>query len=320
MVQESDTHPHLHLVGREPGPRVVAIGGGHGLAATLRAARTYTDEITAVVSVADDGGSTGRLREAGESLAPGDLRKCLVALADPGSLLAKAMEFRFDAGELKGHAVGNLMLVAMKHATGDLVESLDEIGRLLEARGRVLPATNEPVMLRARRIGGGTVDGQVCVNACDDLDLVEVDPPDAVACPEAELAILGAEQIVLGPGSLYTSVLAAASVRGIREAITRAEGQFVYVCNLNPQVAETAGYDVAAHVEALHRHGLVPDVVLYDPERMSGAEGVPGVVPAQLAGPSGLAHDPHLLGRALAGLLGGRDGGLGGPAPGSPSP
>lgn len=295
--------PHLHLVADDPGPRVVAIGGGHGLAATLRAVRTYSKDITAVVSLADDGGSTGRLREAGESLAPGDLRKCLVALADPGSLLAEAMEFRFDSGELKGHSVGNLMLVAMQHSVGDLVDALDEMGRLLGADGRVLPASAEPVHLRARRSNGEVVDGQVSVNACDDIETVEVDPVDAAGCRDAELMIFGADQVILGPGSLYTSVLAATSIKGVREAIAGSTGQFVYVCNLNPQIPETRGYDVARHVEALERHGLEPDVVLYDPSQMGGAESVKGAVAADLARPSGRAHDPQLLGAALAGLI-----------------
>lgn len=303
MSQSVEHQPHLHVVGKELGPRVVAIGGGHGLAATLRAARTYSGDVTAVVSVADDGGSTGRLREAGETLAPGDLRKCLVALAEPDSLLARAMEFRFDSGELAGHAVGNLMLVALKHASGDLVAALDEVGRLLGSEGRVLPTTKELITLRASRSCGETVMGQVAVNACDDLELVAVEPVDVPVCTEAELAILGADQIVLGPGSLYTSVLAATAVVGIREAIKASEASFVYVCNLNPQVPETSGYDVAAHVTALGRHGLVPDVVLYDPSRMDGAEGVPQAVGARLTSGSGRAHDVELLGRALADLV-----------------
>lgn len=302
MMQHSEHAPHLHVVGKDTGPRVVAIGGGHGLAATLRAVRTYASDITAIVSVADDGGSTGRLRDAGIGLAPGDLRKCLVALAEHGSLLAKAMEYRFDEGELAGHAVGNLLLVAMERESGDLVGSLDEIGRLLGAEGRVLPATTELVRLRARSSSGAVVNGQVRINASPDIETVELDPVDAEVCSEAELAILSADQIVLGPGSLYTSVLAATAVEGIRSAINASEARFVYVCNLNPQIPETADYDVADHVAALERHGLVPDVVVYDPATMSGAASLPGTVAAAVAKSSGLAHDAELLGAVLADL------------------
>lgn len=285
-------------------PRVVAIGGGHGLSATLRAVRTYTDEVTAVVSVADDGGSTGRLRAAGERPAPGDLRKCLTALARSESPLARAMEHRFADGELQGHAFGNLLIVAMAETDGDLVAALDQIGALLDIVGRVLPATTEAVHLHASAVSGEQVEGQVAVGSRPDLCSVRLEPPDATPTPEAVDAILAADQIVLGPGSLYTSVLAATAVPGIVRAIADAPAQLVYACNLRPQASETLGYDVAAHVETLRRHGITPDVVLYDPHTIGDAVHVPGAVPAALARSSGLAHDPHLLGKALADLLG----------------
>lgn len=286
-----------------PGPGVVAIGGGHGLAASLRAVRTYTERVTAVVTVADDGGSTGRLRAAADRPAPGDLRKCLVALASPEASLARAMEHRFDAGELDGHAMGNLLIVAMSETEGGLLPALDEIGRLLGGVGRVLPATTDGVELRAVANSGDHVAGQVAVSARADVCTVEVSPADATACPEAVAAIQAADQIVLGPGSLYTSVLAAAAVPGIARAVQDASAQVVYVCNLRPQQVETAGYDVAEHVAALGRHGIVPDVVLYDPASIGGADGVTSAVAASLARPSGLAHDPGLLGAALAALV-----------------
>lgn len=284
-------------------PKVVAVGGGHGLAATLRAVRTYTDHVTAVVSVADDGGSTGRLRAAGERPAPGDLRKCLIALAEQDSLLARAMEHRFEAGELAGHAFGNLLIVAMDETGGDLVGALDEIGSLLGVVGRVLPATTQVVELRAVATSGEEVAGQVAVAARSDLCTVGVAPASVAACPEAVAAILEADQIVLGPGSLYTSVLAATAVHGIGDAIRASGAQLVYACNLRPQDPETTGYDVAAHVEALGRHGLHADVVLYDPDTLGAAGPVEAAVAAPLARQSGLAHDPALFGAALAGLL-----------------
>lgn len=287
---------------RPGGTRVVAVGGGHGLAASLRAVRSYAGEIHAVVTVADDGGSTGRLRAAAQRPAPGDLRKCLVALAEPGSELASAMEHRFDAGELAGHAFGNLMILALAESGGDLVGALDEVGRLVGAAGRVLPATTEVVALCARLRGDATVEGQVAIGDRADVSTVSLDPPDPRACPEAVDAILAADQVVLGPGSLYTSVLAAVAVPGIAAALGRRSGQLVYVCNLRPQHPETEGYGVADHVAALTRHGIEPDVVLYDPSTIGGAEGVDAAVAVAVARPSGRAHDPVLLGRALADL------------------
>jgi len=287
-----------------PGPRVVAVGGGHGLAVSLRAVRRYAATIDAVVTVADDGGSTGRLRAAAQRPAPGDLRKCLVALAEPGSVLAAAMEHRFDAGELAGHAFGNLLILALAESGGDLVSALDEVGRLVGAVGRVLPATTEVVSLRARLRCDDTVEGQVAIGDHADVASVSLDPPNAPACPEALAAIAAAEQIVLGPGSLYTSVLAAVAVPGIAAALADRAGQLVYVCNLRPQEPETAGYGVSEHVAALARHGIEPDVVLYDPSTISGAERVGSAVAVSVAKPSGLAHDPVRLGLVLAAQCG----------------
>ena len=288
--------------GSTDGPRVVAVGGGHGLAASLRALRTYAGDLTAVVSVADDGGSTGRLRAAADRPAPGDLRKCLVALAEPDSRLAAAMEHRFGAGELEGHAFGNLMIVALDESGGDLVAALDEIGSLLGAAGRVLPSTTHTVALHASMGTGEHVEGQVSVGACRDIGTVHL-VPAAPAPVEALDAIAAADQIVLGPGSLFTSVLAATAAEGITDAIAASSGTLVYVCNLRPQVPETDGYDVADHLAALERHGLRPDVVLYDPDAIGEAHDVAGAVAVPLARPSGLAHDPELLGKALESLL-----------------
>ena len=288
---------------KRPAPRVVALGGGHGLAATLRAARRYAGDLTAVVSVADDGGSTGRLRAGCDRPAPGDLRKCLVALSDESSLLARAMEHRFAGGDVEGHAFGNLLIVALAETGGDLVAALDEIGRIVGAVGRVLPSTPRPVRLRGEVRSGATVEGQVAVGAAHDVDSVAIDPPDVPVCVEAVEAIVQADQIVLGPGSLFTSVLAATAVPGIRDALRAASGRLVYVCNLHQQIPETEGFSVADHVEALRRHGIEPDVVLYDPDTIGGADGVEHAVAAQLTRPAGRAHDPQLLGKALESLV-----------------
>lgn len=287
------------------GPRVVALGGGHGLAATLRAVRRYAGDITAVVSVADDGGSSGRLREALGIPAPGDVRRCLVALSEPESLWATTFEHRFDAGagELEGHAVGNLVIAGLAAATGDFVAALDEAARLLGAVGRVLPATTTPVVLKATA-AGGEVQGQVEVGRAGRIATVGLVPPDPEPPPAALDAIARADQVVLGPGSLFTSVLAVAAVPAVRDALAATAARTVYVCNLRPQVPETEGYDVAAHVEALVAHGVDVDVVLCDPARLPVGTLRTPCVPRPLARADGLGHDPAELAAALADLVG----------------
>lgn len=281
---------------------IVAIGGGHGLAATLRAVRRITDDVTAVVSVADDGGSTGRLRRSTAQAAPGDLRKCLVALAEPGSVLARSMEFRFDEGELDGHALGNLLLSAMTDVCGGLSSALEELGDLLGVRGRVLPATVGHVDLVATTVSGRIIEGQVAVMGTSGIDRVALSPADAPVAPGVLERIATADLIVLGPGSLYTSVLAATALPGIVSAIEASAAHLVYVCNLRPQDGETAGYGVAEHVAALHRHGLHPDVTLYDPA-LGDDGGVAGAVGLRLTQDDTNVHDPALLEGALRAQL-----------------
>ena len=284
-------------------PSVVAVGGGHGTAVTLKAARRYAGTLTGVVSVADDGGSSGRLRELLNVVALGDIRKCLVALADEDSALAAAFERRYDEGELAGHALGNLILLGLVDATGDLVQGVREAALLLGAHGDVLPATTEPVVLKAES-AQGTVAGQVAVMGTGDLWAVSLVPEDAQPPPLAVERILRADQVVIGPGSLFTSVLAAVSVRGVAEAVASTNSQVVYVCNLRPQVPETAGYDVAAHVAALARHNVSVDVVVCDSiQGMAiGAADVP-VRDVRLTGENAMVHSPARLAQALGGLL-----------------
>src|SRR3954469_18057314 len=197
-------------------PSVVALGGGHGLAATLRATRRYAGDITAIVSVADDGGSSGRLRESLGIPAPGDLRRCLVALGDADSLWGRAFDHRFEAGELEGHALGNVIIAGLASAATDFQTALQEAARLVGAVGRVLPATTTPVVLKATLEGQEgdaiEVEGQGGVQNSRRSNHVSLVPPDAEPPPEAVKAILGADQVVIGPGSLYTSVLAVAVV------------------------------------------------------------------------------------------------------------
>jgi uncharacterized cofD-like protein len=284
------------------GHKVVAIGGGHGLAATLRAVRRYTDQVTAIVSVADDGGSSGRLRELLHIIPPGDLRKCLVALAEPGSALAAAFEYRFGEEELAGHSLGNLVLVGLLDGASDPVAALDEACRLLGVRGRVLPATTEPVVLKGRS-DRGQVDGQVAVSATDHIRTVSLVPADPKAPSEAVTALREADQIILGPGSLFTSVLAAIAVPEIREGINQSSARRIYVCNLHPELPETEGFDVAMHVEALAVHGVTVDIAVCDTSGL--ACGIPSVefLDAPLARPNGLAHDSIKLAGILSDLL-----------------
>ena len=283
------------------GPNVVALGGGHGLSATLRAARRYAGDITAVVSVADDGGSSGRLRSDFGIPAPGDLRRCLVALADD-SLWTGVFEHRFAAGDLEGHAFGNLLIAALADYTGDFEVALHETGRLLELKGTVYPATREPVVLKAE-VEGVSVEGQVAVSNAGRISGVSVIPPDA-RTPEGALdAIAAADQIVIGPGSLFTSILAVVAVPAIGDAIAGAGGRKVYVCNLRPQVPETDGYDVADHVAALAAHGLQVDVVLCHPGALPMGDVDVVCVEEPIAAADLSEHDPALLSGALARLV-----------------
>jgi uncharacterized cofD-like protein len=226
-----------------------------------------------------------------------------VALADEDSALALAFERRYDEGELAGHALGNLILAGLIDATGDLVLGVAEAARLLGARGDVLPATSELVVLKAEA-SGGTVNGQVAVKGTTDIQRISLVPGDALPPPLAVERIVEADQIVIGPGSLFTSVLAAVAVGGIAEAVASSQAQVVYVCNLHPEVPETEGFDVADHVAALARHNVTVDLVLCDSIRgmRIGTTGV-RVHDIPLTGENTLVHSPAKLAQALAGLL-----------------
>jgi uncharacterized cofD-like protein len=307
-------------------PHVVVVGGGHGLAATIRAVRRYAGRTTAVVATADDGGSTGRLREAMALPAPGDVRHCLVAMAgddpgeDPGdhpggepAPLVDALEFRFEGTDVAGHALGNLLLAGLAAVTGDFVAAVDEASRLVGLDpdvARVLPATAEPVVLRATVAGvpGGELTGQVAISRAGGIDRVAVEPAGARAPAAAVEALVDADQIVLGPGSLYTSVLAAAVVDEVRHGIADSRGRVVYVCNLRAEGTETFGYDVADHVRALRRHGIAPDAVVTQAGGLPlGGLGELGagveLVRADVAQPPGVSHDGAKLAGVLAELL-----------------
>ena len=291
------------------GPHVVALGGGHGLASTLRAARVYAGRLTAVVSVADDGGSSGRLREIAGIPAPGDLRRCLVAMSADGSAWGPAFEYRFPSGsgDLEGHALGNLIIAGLANVTGNFAKALDLASDLVGAIGRVVPATSVPVVLKAE-VSGQEVLGQVAVSETSgQISCVSIVPPDAPVPAEALQAIAQADQVILGPGSLYTSVLAVAAVPGIRAALEARTSGRVYVCNLRPQPPETAGFGEYEHLRAVLDHGIPVDVMVCG--SVSGPAGTgPGVlagvpvVRADLARPDGTGHDPEGLAAVLSGL------------------
>jgi len=288
------------------GPKVVAIGGGHGLAVTLRAVQPWAGHVTAVVSTADDGGSTGRLRESWDVPALGDVRRCLTALADPDDVWTRVLERRFDAGELAGHAVGNLVLLALTEELGDLQSACDEVARgfrIDRRRARVVPVTDDAIVLQGRTASGEVVRGQVAVAETEGLREVWVDPACTAASRVAVEAIRAADLILLGPGSLYTSVLAAAVVGDLRKALADVSVRVVYVANLRADGAETSGYDVSDHVAALQRHGIQPDLVVTQRGGLPLGTTEVEVLEADVADQRGALHDPARLGRVLRSLL-----------------
>ena len=291
------------------GPRVVAIGGGHGLAMLLKAVDTYAGHTTAIVATGDDGGSSGRLRECISMPAPGDLRRCIAAVS-PNTELAVAMEHRFSEGDLAGHAVGNLVLAGLVDAGHDLVSAAAHLSRWLGVDPdvmQVLPATDAAIDLVAET-PEGTVRGQVEIEAAGRLVHIAVDPPDPPVPAAAIEALRAANQIVLGPGSFYTSVLAAAVVPGIQQAIAERSGRFVFVANLQADETGVKDVDLAGHLTVLGLHDLMPDVAITQRGGLplgDVASAAPDtrVIEADIDRPHGLAHDSDLLGAVLAGLL-----------------
>lgn len=277
------------------GPRVVAIGGGHGLAMSLRAIRTYAGHLTAVVATGDDGGSSGRIRAELAMPAPGDLRRCLSALA-PDPTAADGFEHRFASGSLAGHAVGNLVLAGLVDAGHDLAGAADLASAWLgidPTRVRVLPATAVPVDLVADT-DGGAVRGQVAVEDAEGVRSIRFEPPSPAAPPEVPKAIGAADQVVLGPGSFFTSVLGAA----VPEIVAA-------IASVTVPVALVANLDVAGstQVDRLRTHGIEPTHVVVQPGAGTAEiEGV-AVVEADVVRPHGLAHDADRLAPVLASIL-----------------
>ncbi|WP_275124626.1 uridine diphosphate-N-acetylglucosamine-binding protein YvcK [Streptomyces sp. ICBB 8177] len=302
-------------------PKVVALGGGHGLSASLAALRRITQDLTAVVTVADDGGSSGRLRSELGVLPPGDLRKALAALCGDdewGRTWSRVIQHRFTSkGEMHGHAVGNLLIVALWEQLGDPVAALEWVGRLLGAHGRVLPMSAVPLDLEAivrghdpaRPDDTDTVRGQATVALTPGEVLqVQLVPSDPPAVPEAVQAVMDADWVVLGPGSWFSSVIPHLLVPELAEALTQTRARRVLTLNLAPQPGETEGFSPQRHLEVLARHApkLTIDVVLADeaavPDRQSlslAAERLAGKVElAPVAAADGPRHDPERLAAA----------------------
>jgi uncharacterized cofD-like protein len=256
------------------GPRVVAVGGGNGLAALLRGLKSHTSNLTAVVTMADDGGSSGLLRRDMGMPPPGDLRNCLVALADDESMMSRLFKYRFpEGGGLQGHSFGNLFMAALSEVTGDFERAVREATHVLKVRGRVLPSTLDDVVLHAQLEDGGHVSGESTITAAERLPRrVWLTPEAPRGVPQAIAAIARADLVVLGPGSLYTSVIPNALVPQVRAALAETRAWVVYVCNVMTEPGETDGYTAGDHLDALHRHGLagVVDVILVNDAPVSG--------------------------------------------------
>lgn len=282
MAEEGPAVSSVAVNGSSERPlRVVAIGGGTGLSTLLRGLKQYVPvqdrrrrerthqaaatthhpigELAAVVTVTDDGGSSGRLRDELNILPPGDIRNCMVALSEDEHLLARLFKYRFDQGELEGHSFGNLFLAALCHVTGDFAQAVQTSSQILAARGRIFPATTANVTLVAQMDDGSTVLGETSITRSKQTIVeLKLDPAEVDPLPETLEAIANADLITLGPGSLYTSLITNLLVRGIPEAIARSRACRVFVCNLMTQANESIGLTASQHIEKIlgHARGL----------------------------------------------------------------
>lgn len=249
------------------GPKIVILGGGSGTSNLLRGLREHTSNLTAVVAVSDDGGSSGRLRKAFDMPAPGDLTDCLAALSDYESSLSRLLQYRFVRGEeLSGHTFGNLLITTLMEVEGDFGQALRVLNELLDLSGAVYPVTAQPVTLVVTKRDGSVVRGEVEAREHGGaVRSVAITPASPGALPEVERALEEADLIVLGPGSLYTSTIPPLLVPGVRSALADSDAKLVYVSNIMTEAGETDGYDAFDHIEALLDHGARrPDVVLFN--------------------------------------------------------
>jgi uncharacterized cofD-like protein len=300
---------------RARGPHIVAIGGGTGLSVLLRGLKELTSNITAVVTVADDGGSSGKLRTELGLPPMGDIRNCIEALADAEPAMTRLLHYRFlpripgstgaaaavdETTPFAGHAFGNLLIAALTDITGDFEEAVRQSNRVLAVRGNVVPVAGQPITLHAELEDGSTLDGQSRIARARGIGRVWITPSDISPATDALEAIANAEMVVIGPGSLYTSLLPPLLVPGIREALAKTSAPRVFVCNVATQVGETEGYTLSEHLAALDAHGLadVIDGVLVNgnfharqPENYPAAPVRVDVALSEAAGPAIFTRD-----------------------------
>ncbi len=271
-LRGNDTQPAIDRLWQQRiaanGPRIVAIGGGHGLAALLSGVKQHTANITAIVTVADDGGSSGRLRREMGMLPPGDFRMCISALADNESLVTQLMQYRFSSGEgLSGHSFGNLFIAALAQVTGSFERALVESSRVLASQGRILPSTLSDVTLCAEYQGAPVqARGESSLGKQGlPIERVWLEPNDPPVFPDAVRAILDADIVVIGPGSLWTSLMPNLLVRGLVDALRQTQAPIIYVANITTERGETDKFTLAQHVDAIERHigrGIVDAVLV----------------------------------------------------------
>jgi uncharacterized cofD-like protein len=307
------------------GTKVVALGGGTGMSNLLSGLRNYTADITAVISVADDGGSSGKLRKEFDMLPPGDIRKCLVALSDDSPLMQSLLRYRFPEQELGGHSFGNLFLTVLTRLTGDFGEAVEQASRMLAIRGRIFPATLEDVVLAATHPDGSRTSGQRLISeSLKPVERVELLPPPGRASPEILKAIAEADLVAVGPGSLYTSVIPNLLIPGITEAIAASRAACVFVANVASVEGETRNMSLPQHLAAMARHVPVafidyvlvnngtPDAgalnrfqtsgsrrMIYEPEGLAEEDGYKYIMEDVVDPTNPTWHSPPKLARAL---------------------
>ncbi len=308
---------------RSGGPRIVAIGGGTGLSVLLRGLKSRTDNLSAIITPSDDGGSTGRLREMFGVPPLGDARQCLIALSDAEPLLERVFSHRFDAGEgLEGHSLGNLLLSAMATSEGGFSEALDAAHKLLSVRGRVIPSSRlAGVALEAKTASGRLLKGETNVGrAGEAIATLRLTPGEVEANPSALEAVRAADAILIGPGSLYTSILPNLLISELADAVRRARCPVVFICNIATQHMETDGLGAADHFAALERHaGIVPTHFVMNatmasiparfhqqiitPETASTPNGVMTITADLLDASWGTRHDPNKLAETVLAIV-----------------